>query len=106
MSSSSIIEALVECLTGLTGSVDRPHLEAAWVEAEKMLQAAGRTYFVDHINEDRAPYAVYVAADPIGRAWRLVVCVGQQQIDAGRQGAYAQIVSGELGRNIVRRHAG
>lgn len=110
MSADAIVDALVECLQVAGDFTARESLERTWVVTERHLSEDGYAYFVANPKEDRAPYAVfvYVARHSPGTPlpWRLVPCVGQQQIDAGRQGAYAQIVSGELGRNIVRRHAG
>lgn len=114
-----VFEALKECLreAGFPPELQET-LDSVWLRTEGLIQHLGQQYFVVNRDEDRVPYAVYIKIHQaylsvdqmsgqqiqVPASWGLVPSVGSKNIDVDRQTAHAQLVTGELRRNIVRRN--
>lgn len=69
-------------------------------QVERMLQAMGTVWFQKHPGEQIVPYAVLLLYNPESRMHDVSVQVGNASILAVKPHALAQLVSGELKREI------
>ena len=94
---SELVEGGVSLATG-----DKIILSQALEAMETALQNHGEQYFIAHPEMDEAPYRVFLERDPLTGKLLFYVAVGNASIHEGVRSAIAQIMEGQMTRNIVK----
>lgn len=81
---------------------DKVILSQALEAMETALQNHGEQYFIAHPEMDEAPYRVFLERDPLTGKLLFYVAVGNASIQEGVRSAIAQIMEGQMTRNIVK----
>lgn len=96
-----VYSELVEGGIALT-TRDKAVLSQALDAMDAALQDHGEQYFIAHPEMDEAPYRVFLERDPLSGRLLFYVAVGNASIHEAVRTALAQIMEGQMTRNIVK----